>query len=66
MLAATEGRIGILKILLQSKPNADLTDDNGCTAIDHAIINNSNNELSVIYYVLYVSTLYDLQHYSVD
>jgi len=46
MLAAAEGRIGILKILLHGKPNADLKDENGCTAIDHAIINN-NNKLSI-------------------
>ena len=46
MLAAAEGRIGILKILLQGRPNAELKDDNGCTATDHAIINN-NNKLSV-------------------
>ena len=50
MLAAAEGRIGILKILLQGKPNAELKDENGCTAIDHAIINN-NNKLSVLYCV---------------
>lgn len=60
MLAAAEGRIGILKILLESKPDADLKDDNGCTAIDHAIINNNNNELSVVHCVSSVSTLCDL------
>lgn len=49
MLAAAEGRIGILKVLLQSKPNTDLKDENGCTAADHAIMNN-NNRLSVIHF----------------
>ena len=47
MLAAAEGRIGIIKVLLQSKPNTDLRDEYGCTAADHAIINN-NNRLSAI------------------
>ena len=48
MLAAAEGRIGILNILLQGKPNTDLKDDDECTATDHATINN-NNKLSVIH-----------------
>ena len=56
MLASAEGRIGILKILLQGKPNIDLKDDNGCTAIDHAIINN-NNKLSVNHLYPYVFSL---------
>lgn len=53
MLAAAEGRIGILKILLQSRPNAELKDEKGCTAIDHAIINNNNNKLSISIIVMY-------------
>ena len=51
MMASAKGRIGTLKILLQSKPNAELKDENGCTATDHAIINN-NNKLSALYCVL--------------
>jgi len=42
MLASEKGRIGILKLLLQSKPDAKLKDEKGCTATDHAIINNNN------------------------
>lgn len=55
MLAAAEGRIGILKIILDSKPDAELKDDDGCTAIDHAVINN-NNKLSFSYFSCIIST----------
>ncbi|XP_065909397.1 ankyrin repeat domain-containing protein 36C-like isoform X2 [Dysidea avara] len=43
MLATEKGRIGILKLLLQNKPDVKLKDEKGCTARDHAIINNNND-----------------------
>jgi len=38
MTAASEGHIGIVKLLLQNKANTELRDSQGWKASDHAII----------------------------